>query len=448
MKIKFLGASGTVTGSSYVVTSDSGQSILIDLGMFQGTAEIEELNFRRFDYDTSKLSGAILTHAHLDHVGRLPLLLKGGFRGDIWMTEPTADLAELVLMDSAKIAKFEGNRALYDEDLAIKTIERFRIARYRNPIQLGDFNITFRDAGHILGSASIELIVKTETGATKLVFSGDLGNSPEPLVQETELIDSASIVVMESTYGNGLHPEEDPESILQAEINAIERDMSTLLVPAFSLERTQEVLHMVRHLKLSGKIKSQTPVYLDSPMATSATEIYMNYEKFLNSHIQGEMGGGGPFDFPGLKLSGSPRVSAEIRRVAGPQVIIAGSGMMNGGRIVGHAAHYLPQEKARLLLVGYQGDETLGKQLLEGKKEVVIDEKTVMVRASVNSTRSMSSHADQKQLLHWLGNIKGVKKVVLTHGEDDARSVFSAKVKTELGIEEVILPTLNQEIDF
>lgn len=447
MKIKFLGAAGTVTGSSYVLTSESGQSIMIDLGMFQGTEEIDALNYEKLDYDVSKLLAAVLTHAHLDHCGRLPLLTKGGFRGSIWMTPATADLTELSLLDSAKIAKFDRVHALYDETLAIRTIERFKTTEYRKPVNLGDFSVTFRDAGHILGSASLEIFDKSSTGEIKkIIFSGDLGNTPEELVQETELLDDADAVVMESTYGNKEHPDEDPGDIIQSEINTIEDTGSTLLIPAFSLERSQEILHVIKHLKMEGKVKDGTPIVLDAPMAEKATDIYMHYPQIFNDHVRSEMKEG-PFEFPGLVVTKSHDDSQRLHRGHGPQVIISGSGMMSGGRIVGHAAHFLPDERNRLLIVGYQGEGTLGRELMEGATEVVIDEEPVTVKATVSSTQAMSSHAGQDQLMTWLGYIKGVKRVFLTHGEDESRIALAEKIITELNIKDVTCPHMNDEVE-
>jgi metallo-beta-lactamase family protein len=447
MKLKFLGAAGTVTGSSYVLTSGSGQSILIDLGMFQGTQEIDELNYKPYELDLSTLVGAVLTHAHLDHCGRLPILSSHGFRGPIWMTDATADLTELSLLDSAKIAEKNNVHALYDTDLAIRTIDRFSITEYHMPFQIGDFTVVFRDAGHILGSASLEIEDKNpDSEIKKIVFSGDLGNTPEDIVRATEYFESADAVVMESTYGDRVHPEEDPSDIIQSEINAIEKAQTTLLIPAFSMDRTQEILHRIKHLKDDGKINANTSIYLDGPMAQKATAIYLGYPQFFNSHIQSEMGGGGPFDFPGLRVVRSHQESERLRNGFGPKVIIAGSGMMTGGRILGHASYFLPDSKNRLLIVGYQGEETLGREILEGAKVVQIDEADVPVQASVNTTHAMSSHADQSQLMDWLSHIKNVKKLFLTHGEDGPRKVLAEKVKSELGIQDIGLPVLNEEI--
>lgn len=440
MKIKFLGAAGTVTGSSYALTSDSGQSILIDLGMFQGPDAIDRLNYEPFDYNCNRLSGAVLTHAHLDHCGRLPILLSKGFKGNIWMNAPTRDLAELSLLDSANIAKNGEKQILYDKNLALKTFSHFKTMGYHSAIPIGDFTVKMLDAGHILGSSSLEIIdTKSRSETKKIVFSGDLGNSPEPLVRETETFEDADVVVMESTYGDRLHPKEEAKEIVEAEINKIESSGGTLLIPAFSLERTQELMHMIMHLKKEGKVLPQTPVIMDSPMAEAATAIYMDYPELFNEHAEHEVRTGSAFNFPGFNSESTDKLGAKV--------IIAGSGMMTGGRILRHAQNYLPIVSTRLLIVGYQGEGTLGREILEGKRDVIIQGKNVHIKATVNHTGAMSSHADQSQLLDWLKVIKGVKKVFLTHGEDGPRTALSEKLSMDLGIKDISLPSLNQEDD-
>lgn len=447
MKITFLGAAGTVTGSSYVLTSGRGQSIIIDLGMFQGLPEIDALNYQPFQYDCRQLSGGILTHAHLDHCGRLPILIPKGFHGDILMTPATQELTELSLLDSAKVAVQDDRPILFDKKLATNAFDYFKTTPYRVPVTMGDFTITFRDAGHILGSASLEI---TDAHATsdvkKIIFSGDLGNSPEDLVHQTELLESADAVVMESTYGDRLHPDQIPQDIIQAEINAIEHTDAALLIPAFSLERTQELMHIIMHLKKEGKVQASTPVYLDSPMAIKATRIYRSHPELFNAHTYEDFQHGDPFTFPGLELLESRSQSRSIYKRRGPKVIVAGSGMMMGGRIVGHAAQYLPLASTRLLIVGFQGEGSLGRELMEGAREVVIEGKSVKVNGTVNSTQAMSSHADQTQLIEWLSHIKGVKKVILTHGEDPSREALASRITEELNIADIQMPHLHDEL--
>lgn len=449
MKIKFLGASGTVTGSSYVLTSGGGTSILIDLGMFQGPPEIDKLNYLPFDYDISTLSGVILTHAHLDHCGRMPILVKNGFRGNIYMTPATADLTELSLFDSAKIAKEDKSQILYTTADVINLVKQFVTIDYHKEIHIGDFILTFKDAGHILGSASLEIIDKNATSEfKKVVFSGDLGNTPSLLEKETEFIDSSDIVVMETTYGDRLHPNENPVLALQTEINAVETNGGTLLIPSFSLDRTQELLHIMVHLKKENKIKNETAIILDSPMAEKATKIYVDYPKLFNSHVQSDYKIGQLFDFPGLEVTTNWKQSQALHIRQEPKVIIAGSGMMTGGRIVGHAEYYLKNPSTRLMIVGYQAEGSLGRKLLEGEKNVLINGINVEVKGTVHNTQAMSSHADQEQLLKWFKNINGVKKLFLTHGDNSSREAFSKKVKKELEISDITLPNQNQEFSF
>lgn len=450
MKIKFLGAAGTVTGSSYVLISDSGQSILIDLGMFQGTEEIEKLNYLKYEYDFSKLSGAILTHAHLDHCGRLPIAIRNGFKGKIWLTAPTYDLTAISLLDTAKIAVKDKKPILFNEKQALRTISQFKKIGYHKKFQIGNFIITFFDAGHLLGSACVLVEdTKSKSQIKRIVFSGDLGNSPDTLLMPLEVIDEADVVVMESTYGDKLHPQKNPSEELKQEILAIVESQGTLLIPAFALDRTQKVLYLIKHLKIKGDIPDDLPVYLDGPMAQKATDIYLKYFGFFNKNIQSELikDNDNPFSFPNLKLVTSYEESLSLRASEKTKIIIAGSGMMNGGRIVAHAAAFLGDKKNRIFIVGYQAEETLGREILEGASRVIIDQENIPVRAAISHTEAMSSHADQAQLIDWLSNIKGVKKVILTHGEDQSRKVLSDKIASTLGISEVILPTLNDEVE-
>lgn len=443
MQIIPLGAiHNIVTGSSYQLISDGGQSILIDFGMYQGSLELEQLNQTPLNCDIQKLSGVILTHAHLDHCGRLPLLLRQGFSKNIYMTPPTKELAELVLLDSAHIAaEDQSHPPIYSKEDVGKIFSLVKTVDYQTPFSLGDFLITFNDAGHILGSATIEIIDQSARGEfKKVVFSGDLGNSPEDIVRPTQKITSADIVVMESTYGDRLHPSDLPLNMIQSEINAIETNGGTLLIPAFSLERSQELLHHIGHLKRSGRVKSETPVFLDGPMAQKATLIYEKYPQYFNREFAADFKDGNPMIFAGLTVTQSGHQSQQLSNNPEPKVIIAGSGMMNGGRILNHALKYLSDSTTRVLIVGYQAEGTIGRQLLDGAKYVQIYDKNVEVKAHINETQAMSSHADQSQLLKWLGTIKGIKQIILTHGEETPRTVLAAKITDQFAVTDILLP--------
>lgn len=452
-RIKFLGAAGTVTGSSYWLLDSENKGLLIDLGMFQGVEEPKTFNNEAIYFKGSDLTGVVLTHAHLDHCGRLPLLVHVGYTGPIYMTEATRQLLELSLLDSAKVAKENevrrGERmALYSEEDVEKLMMLCRIVSYDKSFEVGNFTITMRDAGHILGSASVEVVDKREgKGPRKIVFSGDLGNTPQDIVRPTEPILDADLVVMESTYGDRTHTGEEPNDVLMEEIKAIEENGGTLLIPAFSLERTQELLHKIDHLKKAKKIKEETLVFLDSPMAIKATVIFRHFPELFNEETAAHAKVDDPFEFPGLVVVEKGSESAKIHDIDRPKVIIAGSGMMSGGRIMHHAIDFLPLATTRLLQVGFQAVGTVGRAIFDGAKVVKIYNEEVEIKANVRNVSSMSAHADQPKLMNWLSKIKGVKQVFLTHGEELPRLVLSEKIKNDLGITEVVLPKMNQAVD-
>ncbi len=433
-KLSFHGASGTVTGSCFLL--DSGESkVLIDCGLFQGSLELENMNHAAFGFEPTSVNGMLLTHAHLDHCGRIGKLVHEGFDGPIYMTAATHALLEIALEDAAKVmAENDGDNAIYNSDDVTKALTLCKLIAIDKPFEYGGYKVTYVNAGHILGSASIIL----EKDGKTIVFSGDLGNSPEDLIQPTEYINNADVVIMESTYGDRNHPKENPSVILQTEINAVEKLGSTLLIPAFSIERTQEILHKIDHLKKSGLVKAETPVYLDSPMAIKATEVFRKFTDLYNSELSNHNKTDDPFSFPGLNVIYKGRDSASLAEAIGSQVIIAGSGMMSGGRILNHAINFLPKSDTHLLIVGFQGQNTVGRQLSEGAKTVQIYGQTVVVKAHIAESHAMSSHADQTGLLKWFNQIKGIKNLILIHGEDGPREIFKNLIQkntTELRID-------------
>jgi len=443
--ITFLGAAGTVTGSSFLLELENSNTVLVDLGMFQGDQSIEKLNRERLDINISKLSSVLLTHAHLDHCGRLPLLAQAGYRGPVYMTEATKDLVVLALEDSAKIAsKSKHEEALYTLKDVASIAEQFKTVKYHEPFEVGGQKVEYHDAGHILGSASITIA----NDSRKIAFSGDLGNYPEPLVSPTEFIDKADIVLMESTYGDRVHPTENAEGVVLREINTVEDTGGTLLIPAFSLERTQVVLHFIEHFKRDNRVKGDTPVFLDSPMGIHATEAYRRYASVFNRHIrEHSLKGDDPYSFPGIQVIRKHRESQKIKNYGGPKVIIAGSGMMTGGRILRHAIDFLPLDSTRLLIVGYQAEGTVGRQLQEGAAEIEAYGERVRVNATISEIHSMSAHADQPRLLEWLKHINGVQKLILIHGEDQARRALAKIVNEKAGMEDISLPQLHNKME-
>ena len=441
-EITFYGASGEVTGSSYHLVLGNGEQILIDFGMFQGGDDLSELNYHHPKFNPAQLKAVFLTHAHLDHCGRLPLLIFGGYFGKIYMTSASKELVELILRDSAKVMGEDRlKQPLYTEEEVDKTLALIEVIEYDKPFEISGVEAVFRDAGHILGSASIQL--KDLTDAQTIVFSGDLGNYPEDIVRPTAMIDVANIVVMESTYGDKEHPQEDVSKTLQEEINAIEKEGGVLLIPAFSLERTQELLHRIHHLKKDGKVRPDTPVFMDSPMAIKATAIFRDFKEFYNEEVKSHTQD--PFSFEGLVVTEDSRDSRDIIKTMDPKIIIAGSGMISGGRITHHAINYLPFPSTRILFVGYQAEDTVGKQILEGSKQVMINKVHVQVNAHIREVQALSSHADQPKLLKWLSHIKNVQKVFLIHGDTTQREVLAEKVKEQLHYD-VTTPKLHETI--
>ena len=443
--VSFHGASGgEVTGSNYVVTAQDDNQVLVDFGMFQGSDTLEKRNYEPLQFNPTNLQGVFLTHAHLDHSGRLPLLVFGGFNGKIYMTAPSKSFIEIILSDSARIAEKEHpENPLYTQSEVSKVLSMVEIVPYNKEITVGSFSVVFRDAGHILGSSSIELTDLSNDVHDTIVFSGDLGNTPQSIVKPTQYIEKADYVVMESTYGDSSHPEEDAIQIIQEEINTVEEKGGVLLIPCFALERTQELLHMLYHLKKEGKVKPETLVYLDSPMATDATLVYMGFNEFFNDEIRAHTDN--PYEFEGLRVTYEAKDSKQILKDTQPKVIIAGSGMMSGGRILHHVQSYLSDPTTRVLFVGYQANETMGKEILEGAQQVRLKDITIQVRSHIREIKTLSSHADQPRLLTWLKEIKGVKKVFLTHGELPQQQALAEKIKEETSILDVTLPAQNSE---
>jgi metallo-beta-lactamase family protein len=447
-KIEFLGAAGgEVTGSCYLLTAEDTSQILVDFGMFQGDEELVAKNYELLSFNPADLEAVFITHGHLDHCGRLPLLMYRGFKGKIYMTAPTKEFVEIILNDSAKIAaKDLTKEALYTSVEVQKTLAAIEIVQYDTEVHLKSFTAVFRDAGHILGSSSIEITDISSENKDKIVFSGDLGNTPEDIVKPTQYIASADYVVMESTYGDSLHPDENAAQIIQEEINAIESSGGVLMIPAFAIERTQEILHIIHHLKADGKVRADTTVYVDSPMGAKATAVYLDHEEFCNEEFKSHKDI--PFNFNGIFVTEDFRDSKDILKDTNPKVIVSGSGMMSGGRILHHAVNYLPFPSTRVLFVGYQAEETLGRQILNGARHVTIEKVGVKVNAKIREIKVLSSHADQPRLIKWLEHIKGVKKVFLTHGERKQQEVLAEKIKTDLHIQDILIPGYQEEYTF
>jgi metallo-beta-lactamase family protein len=378
------GGVGTVTGANFILEVGN-KKIMIDCGLLQGLPSAQNANSEPFDYDPATIDMLFVTHGHIDHIGKIPKLIKDGFKGVVYSTPETKSIAELMLIDMAKInhrnAQVKNTKPLYELPDVDRALEVWQTINYHEPKDFGDFKLELFDAGHILGSTMYKF---TFPSGKSILFSGDIGNSPSPLLRNTENVSGLSYLLMESVYGDRNHESKSLRDSKFKELvaDAIEKN-GTLLIPVFSLERTQIILYELNLLFESKKLKP-VPVFLDSPLAIHVTEVYERITKDYNDRIKAEIKGGDDiFKFPRLKETTQTRDSREIINVHGPKIILAGSGMSTAGRILGHEETYLPDPNTTLLLVGYQALGTLGRTLEEGAKQVFIDNKKVKVRARI-----------------------------------------------------------------
>jgi metallo-beta-lactamase family protein len=439
MKLTFHGGAGSVTGSNYELES-GGTRILIDCGMSQGTHYAERRNFEPFPYDPAAIAAVFVTHAHIDHIGRIPKLVRDGFAGRVYSTPPTKDFAELLLLDSehimAKEAEREAVPPLYTTDDVLHAMERWEGIPYHRAVTVGPFTIELFDAGHILGSATIRLTVEGK----RIVFSGDLGNYPEPIIMPTEPLPETDFCVIESTYGDRIHENVDKRrEELEDAVEDIVHRKGVMVVPAFAMERTQDLLFHLNDLVEHGRVP-KVPVFIDSPLAIKLTAVYKKYEQYFNKETNELVHSGDDIlNFPGLHLTLTTEQSKEINDVPPPKIIIAGSGMSHGGRILHHELRYLPDPNNMLLFVGYQGKGSLGRSLLDGADHVTIFGEKVPVRAERRQLTGYSAHADQPRLLAWLEPRKAtLKKVFVVQGEPESSNAFAEKVRSDLALDAVV----------
>lgn len=435
MKLTFYGGAGSVTGANYLLESQ-GHKILIDCGLTQGSRFCEKKNFEPFPYEASEIEAVIVTHAHIDHTGLLPKLYKEGFRGEVWSTPPTKDFAELLLLDSEDILKREAQRQkrkpIYDEDDIIGIMSEWRTIEYRQPLAVGPFHIELVDAGHILGSASI--IINAEK--KRIAFSGDLGNTTPTIIKTTDYIKDTDYALVESAYGSRLHEKvEKREEMMEDFIEEILRGGGTLLIPAFSMERTQQMLYEINNLVEKKRIP-RVPIYIDSPLAIKLTTLYKKYKKYYREKIREQIKTGDDiFSFPGLETTLTHEESRQIEKRKGAKIIIAGSGMSHGGRILRHEKKYLPDAKNGILFVGYQGEESLGRKIQEKNESVIIEHKQVPVRAKIKTISGYSAHADQEGLVKWIRQMKdSVKEVFIVQGDQEAEEALAKKLREKLDV--------------
>lgn len=433
-KITFAGGAQMPTGSNFLVEF-GGKKILIDCGLVQGEKYLTPINREPFTYDASAVDFLFITHAHLDHVGRIPHLVQAGFKGVIVSTEPTRDMAELIMLDSmgilGKEAAQDGLPPPYEEKDVFQAMHLWnKVIRYETPFVIptsdGEATITLHDAGHILGSSIIEIGYRGK----RLAFTGDLGNTPSPLMKDTVDPVGLDYIVMESVYGDRNHKDKDKriDIFKDAVVSTIAKGGS-VLVPAFSIERTQEMLLAFNELVETKQIP-QIPVYLDSPLGINITKIYKKHESWFNENIESIIKSGDDvFAFKGLIQTPTPDESKAINNDNRPKVIIAGSGMSNGGRILHHEAKYLPDPNSTIVIVGYQSAGTLGRKIVDEQRELFIHGKAVALRARVVNIHGFSAHKDSDHLVEFLAKTAGtLKKVIVVLGEPKSAYYLGQKI--------------------
>jgi metallo-beta-lactamase family protein len=461
MKISFHGADRGVTGSCHLVEC-AGRRILIDCGLYQGGRELDEENAEDFGFDAESIDYLLLTHAHLDHCGRIPLLSKRGFKGEIITTAASRELARLVMLDSAHLqeeeARYQARRKarhghthntapLYSVLDALNSTEHFgRTAHYNQPLELAPgIRVTFFDAGHILGSASVFLELEESGQRRTILFSGDLGNAGRPLLRDPVTPHHADVVVMETTYGDRQHKELAPtvEELYDAITDTFHRG-GNIVIPTFALERAQEILFYLRDGVIQNRLPGSLQVFLDSPMAISATEIFERHPECYEADVAELFREGrDPFHLTGLHFTRETAESIALNRVGGGAVIMAGSGMCTGGRVRHHLKHNLWRKESSVIFVGYAAEHTLARRIIDGAKEVRIFGEEIPVNAKIHTINGFSAHADQAELLAWHQKLGNPERTFLVHGEEQVMQHF-AKLLSNTQVE---MPTLNQRFD-
>jgi metallo-beta-lactamase family protein len=456
LKLGFYGGVGKVTGANFLI-ENSDKKILIDCGLIQGHfREDEDPNYSPFPYNPTDINFLIITHAHMDHIGRIGKLVKDGFNGTIYSTHPTKDLAVFMLEDALKIMQTESKPSLYNREDLDKTFSIWKTIDYHENVDLGSFDLFLKDAGHILGSAIVELtgqksktlnVSNEASGKIKIVFTGDLGNSPTPLLKDTEKITDANYLITESVYGDRVHEErEERKEKLKQFINKVIKRGGTLIMPVFSLEKTQILLKELNDLIEDGEVSS-VPVFFDSPLGIKLTSVYSHFTNYFNQSVQDEIKAGDDiFDFPKLKMTMRQSESREIFNHVGPKIIVASSGMSEGGRITAHEKAFLPDKKNGLLLIGYQVAGSVGRQIQDGVKKLILDDEEINIRAEIGTIRGYSSHKDSDHILEFIADSeKTLKKVFVVMGEPKASLFLAQKIKDNLDID-AVMPELGEEM--
>jgi metallo-beta-lactamase family protein len=460
--IQFLGAAGQVTGSKYFLRTATHRGVLVDCGLFQGGHELRQMNWNPPPIQISDVANVVLTHAHLDHTGYLPKLNKLGFNGQIWCTPATLDVTQYIIRDSAHIqeedaktanrrhySKHQPALALYSSEDAERVLGLFHVQdRHKKKVLPDDISFEYSNAGHILGSCSVLMEKRFDDRAPiSVLFSGDIGREKPIYLNPKEAPPQADFVVCESTYGDKQHNNIVPTEELYGIVKDILANKSVLLIPAFAVDRAQEIIYCLNQLIDAGRIPA-IPTFVDSPMATSVTALYEKYcEEHAISKEELQSADKNPLSFSSLKFTQTIDDSKRLNDLKGPAIIISASGMATGGRIMHHLANRIGKPDTTVLFTGYQAEETLGRLLMEGAKTVNIFGEKLPVAARVLTLTNFSAHADQREIIDWLKQIpKPPKRLFLTHGEDGPRGVLKSVIEKELGWN-VALPKLNEIVD-
>lgn len=450
VKITFAGGTQNPTGSNFLLEYGN-RKILVDCGLSQGSKIADDLNRAPFVYDPKTIDLLVITHAHLDHVGRIPKLCRDGYDAPIYSTPPTRDMAELIMHDSlgllSKEAAQHGQDPIYEEVDVVNALRNWHTVKYHEVTPLetddGPILIKFYDAGHILGSSMIVF----EIAGKKIMFTGDLGNSPSMLMPDTEIVKGIDYLCIESVYGDRNHADVlERKELLKTIMKKTLNRGGTLMIPAFSIERTQEMLYIFNEMVESHEV-DRVPIYLDSPLAIHITEVYKKHHEYLNKKADGESHTDDIFKFPGLVETLDTDDSKAINYDNRPKIIIAGSGMSNGGRILHHEKNHLPDRKSTLLLVGYQAAGTMGRLLQEGQKSVRIHGEDVSVNAEVTSISGFSAHKDSDHLVEMVGEMsESLKKVFVILGEAKSSNFLAQKIHEFYGLN-VAVPEKNDVVE-
>ena len=440
--VQFLGAAGTVTGSMHLVTANDRQ-ILLDCGLFQGLKDLRSRNWRDFPFDPKRLDAVVISHAHIDHTGSLPLLVKRGYKGPIYCTPSTADLLAVLLPDAAHLQEEEAERAnrrgyskhapalpLYTAADAAAALAQLQPRPFHEPFAIAaTFTIRYRLAGHILGSATIEVGLP---GGSVIAFSGDLGRYDRPMLVDPEPVPAADVLLLESTYGDRRHVD-DVQDALTRVVKDVAQRGGALLIPAFVVDRTQELLWYLQQLEQAGRIPV-LPTYVDSPSATQVTDIYRRHPEEFDPEMASQVRAGtGPFRMKSVTYCRTQEESRRLNDLHGPVIIISASGMATGGRILHHLSQRLPDTRTTVLLVGYQAAGTRGRSLQDGAKTLRMFGQEIPVRATVESVHGLSAHADQDEILRWLGGFtRPPQQTWLVHGEPESANGLAATIRARL----------------